>query len=111
MGAIMNKTLLLTLLARCREDLLKELENQEGTSGNATTAAPSQTRFKSTRQSYDNAYFYILFVMFFYSFLAFALFIGFVHYDNTKKDSTDATVDKYDEESEKFEFEEEESII
>uniref|UniRef100_A0A3B4EM27 Uncharacterized protein n=1 Tax=Pygocentrus nattereri TaxID=42514 RepID=A0A3B4EM27_PYGNA len=81
-------TLLLALLKRCREVLLEDLENDhQGANGTATTVTPTQTTLiKSARQSYDNAYFYILFVMFFYSFLALTLFRSFVHSDKTKKD-------------------------
>uniref|UniRef100_A0AAY4AIW8 Uncharacterized protein n=1 Tax=Denticeps clupeoides TaxID=299321 RepID=A0AAY4AIW8_9TELE len=55
----MNHTVLLALLSRCRLAVLG---------------------------SYDNAYFYILFVMFFYGFLALTLFRSFVHRDKTRKD-------------------------
>uniref|UniRef100_A0A8B9JI50 Uncharacterized protein n=1 Tax=Astyanax mexicanus TaxID=7994 RepID=A0A8B9JI50_ASTMX len=117
----MNKTVLLALLTRCRETLLKELENKPlDTDSNATTVAPSQpVPVTSARQSYDNAYFYVLFVMFIYSFLALTLFQSFLQSEKSKKDpyeefisSADATGHKYEEDSmtEKFDFDEENII-
>uniref|UniRef100_A0A3Q4HXC7 Uncharacterized protein n=1 Tax=Neolamprologus brichardi TaxID=32507 RepID=A0A3Q4HXC7_NEOBR len=47
----------------------------------ATTVSTS-----SSRETYDNAHFYILFVMFFYSFLAMTLFKCFIDSDEEKKD-------------------------
>uniref|UniRef100_A0A668U7Y9 Uncharacterized protein n=1 Tax=Oreochromis aureus TaxID=47969 RepID=A0A668U7Y9_OREAU len=48
---------------------------------------PSTTVSTSTsRDTYDNAHFYILFVMFFYSFLAMTLFKCFIDSDEEKKD-------------------------
>uniref|UniRef100_A0A4W4FNJ9 Uncharacterized protein n=1 Tax=Electrophorus electricus TaxID=8005 RepID=A0A4W4FNJ9_ELEEL len=91
----MNKTLLLSLLTRCREAILKELEdNRQTPHGNLTTVAPTQTTGTSwARHSYDNAYFYILFVMFVYSFLALALFRSFIEHDKTKKDPYEEFMD------------------
>uniref|UniRef100_A0A8C1FNQ8 Uncharacterized protein n=1 Tax=Cyprinus carpio carpio TaxID=630221 RepID=A0A8C1FNQ8_CYPCA len=84
----MNQTLLLALLTRCRQVILKEIEtNHQDSQDNASTTAPTSVALTTTsRRSYDNAYFYILFVMFFYSFLALTLFKGFVQYDEGKKD-------------------------
>ncbi|KAG9278590.1 hypothetical protein AMEX_G6480 [Astyanax mexicanus] len=113
----MNKTVLLALLTRCRETLLKELENKPlDTDSNATTVAPTQpVPVTSARQSYDNAYFYVLFVMFIYSFLALTLFQSFLQSEKSKKEfisSADATGHKYEEDSmtEKFDFDEENII-
>lgn len=119
----MNQTFLLVLLTKCREAILKEVEqNQDATQENATTTVlMSPTALpKTSRQSYDNAYFYILFVMFFYSFLALALLRGFVQHDRTnKKDPyeefmapTDSPKKKYNDgpAAEKMDFEEENSI-
>uniref|UniRef100_A0A3Q3XLV4 Uncharacterized protein n=1 Tax=Mola mola TaxID=94237 RepID=A0A3Q3XLV4_MOLML len=55
----MNRTLLLPLLSRCLTPL--------SSTGPVATASTS-------REAYDNAYCYILFVMVFYSFLATMLF-------------------------------------
>ncbi len=87
-GATTNQTLLLALLDRCRQAILKEIEtNHQDSRDNTSTTAPTSTAVSTTsRQSYDNAYFYILFVMFFYSFLSLALFKGFVQYDDGKRD-------------------------
>lgn len=87
-GAMNNRTMLLALLARCRQAILKEMEtNHQNFQDNLTTTAPTSSSITTTRrQSYDNAYFYILFVMFFYSFMALALMRGFVRYDADKKD-------------------------
>uniref|UniRef100_A0AAX7US16 Uncharacterized protein n=1 Tax=Astatotilapia calliptera TaxID=8154 RepID=A0AAX7US16_ASTCA len=41
---------------------------------------------QASRETYDNAHFYILFVMFFYSFLAMTLFKCFIDSDEEKKD-------------------------
>uniref|UniRef100_A0A3Q3CB56 Uncharacterized protein n=1 Tax=Haplochromis burtoni TaxID=8153 RepID=A0A3Q3CB56_HAPBU len=49
--------------------------------GPATTVSTT-----SSRETYDNAHFYILFVMFFYSFLAMTLFKCFIDSDEEKKD-------------------------
>lgn len=76
----MNGTLLLTLLSRCRQ-LLEEYRGEEDTNEtlSATTAIPlpgtsPTAAVSSSRETYDNAYFYILFVMVFYSVLALTLF-------------------------------------
>ena len=78
-----NQTLLVPLLSRCQQILEDTGADINGQQINATvssgTASPlSSTRpaspISSSRETYDNAYFYILFVMFFYSFLAMTLF-------------------------------------
>lgn len=120
-GATTNQTLLLALLDRCRQAILKEIEtNLQVSQENANTTAPTSTAPVTTsRRSYDNAYFYILFVMFFYSFLALTLFKGFVQYDKGKKDSyeefmtpTDSSKQKHNAGpvADKIDFEEENSI-
>uniref|UniRef100_A0A8C1YCH3 Uncharacterized protein n=1 Tax=Cyprinus carpio TaxID=7962 RepID=A0A8C1YCH3_CYPCA len=116
----MNHTLLLALLARCRQAILKEIEtNHQDSQDNTNTTAPTSTDLATTsRRSYDNAYYYILFVMFFYSFLALTLFKGFVQYDDGKKDpykefmtSTDSSKQKCNTgpAADKIDFEEENS--
>lgn len=76
----MNKTFLLSLLSRCQRIILEDTDtNIIRHQNNSTTVSPlSSTTPMSTisnaRKTYDNAYFYILFVMIFYSFLAMALF-------------------------------------
>lgn len=81
----MNRTLLLALLSRCQqilEDTGVDINGQHinmTVSTTTTTVSPlSSTSPASTtsnsRETYDNAYFYILFVMLFYSFLAMTLF-------------------------------------
>lgn len=117
----MNQTQLLVLLARCRQAILKEIEtNHQDSRDNVTTTAPTSTSLATTsRRSYDNAYFYILFVMFFYSFLALTLFKGFVQYDKSKKDpykefmtSTDSSKQKCNAgpAADQIDFEEENNI-
>lgn len=91
----MNQTLLFALLSQCRKIILEELESNSGNSVhhlNTTSSSslpmpiltPSQPAV-DPRTSYDNAYFYILFVMGFYSFLAIALFKRFIN-SSQKKD-------------------------
>lgn len=79
----MNRTLLLTLLSRCQqilEDSGIDIDGQQfdATVSNSTVSPLSSTSpastISSSRGTYDNAYFYILFVMVFYSFLAMTLF-------------------------------------
>lgn len=116
----MNQTILLALLSRCRQVILESgTEDQQfnDTLSAMTTPTSAQTT-ASTRDSYDNAYFYILFVMFFYSFLALALFRSFLHNDKTKKEpyeefmGEDPSAPKFNPGSsvEKFYFEEENSL-
>lgn len=90
--AEVNRTLLLPLLSKCQqllEDGSKaERANATASSGTAappTSTGPEDISFSSFRETYDNAYFYILFVMVFYSFLAMALF-KCVGSDEDKKD-------------------------
>lgn len=113
----MNKTMLLALLTKCKDVTLEEQHNHENFLVNLTTATPSQTPLtNSSRKSYDNAYFYILFVMFIYSFLALTLFRSFLQNGKMMKDlhedstsPADATACKYSEDSTsaKFDFEDE----
>uniref|UniRef100_A0A671LYR7 Uncharacterized protein n=1 Tax=Sinocyclocheilus anshuiensis TaxID=1608454 RepID=A0A671LYR7_9TELE len=120
-GATTNQTLLLALLARCRQAILKEIEtNHQDSRDNASTTAPTSAALATTSmRSYDKAYFYILFVMIFYSFLALTLFKGFVQYDEGKKDPykefmtpTDSSKQKSNAgpAADKIDFEEENSI-
>uniref|UniRef100_A0A665TP04 Uncharacterized protein n=1 Tax=Echeneis naucrates TaxID=173247 RepID=A0A665TP04_ECHNA len=73
----MNRTLLLSLLSRCQQIL-------EDTA------------------TYDNAYFYILFVMCFYSFLAMTLFKCFIDSDEEKKDPYEMFMSTRQSSTEKF---------
>lgn len=90
--AEVNRTLLLPLLSKCQQ-LLEDGSKREranATASSGTAAPPNSTgpediSFSSFRETYDNAYFYILFVMVFYSFLAMALF-KCVGSDEDKKD-------------------------
>uniref|UniRef100_A0AAY4AIW3 Uncharacterized protein n=1 Tax=Denticeps clupeoides TaxID=299321 RepID=A0AAY4AIW3_9TELE len=84
----MNHTVLLALLSRCRLAVLREMERsqQEGGRPNVSATDAPAAVTGTIRGSYDNAYFYILFVMFFYGFLALTLFRSFVHRDKTRKD-------------------------
>ncbi|XP_046884136.1 potassium voltage-gated channel subfamily E member 3-like [Hypomesus transpacificus] len=93
----MNRTLLLALLTHCKTMILEELDTNIGDSAhrNATasttpgplaTVSPTSPLVLDLRGSYDNAYFYILFVMFFYSFLALTLFKNFIRSEKGKKD-------------------------
>lgn len=79
----MNRTLLLPLLSRCQqilEDTGIDISEQQlnGTVSSSTVSplpsTSTQSTVSSSRETYDNAYFYILFVMLFYSFLAMTLF-------------------------------------
>lgn len=118
----MNQTILLALLSRCRQVILdggREDQQFNDTVAAMTTPASAQaTTSPRTRDSYDNAYFYILFVMFFYSFLALTLFRSFLHNDKTKKEpyeefmGEDPAAPKFNPGSsvEKFYFEEENSL-
>uniref|UniRef100_A0A3Q3QVU0 Uncharacterized protein n=1 Tax=Monopterus albus TaxID=43700 RepID=A0A3Q3QVU0_MONAL len=90
----------------------------------STTEIPlSGTRTVSTisssRGTYDNAYFYILFVMFFYAFLAMTLFKCFIGNDEENKDPYEEfistgqpSMQKFNtgHMAEKFYFEEESSL-
>lgn len=113
----MNKTMLLALLTKCKDIILEEQDNHEFFLVNITAVTPSQPTVTNTsRKSYDNAYFYILFVMFIYSFLALALVRSFLQNEKMMKDpyedsrsSGDVTEHKYSEGSTsgKFDFEDE----
>ncbi|GAA6103450.1 potassium voltage-gated channel subfamily E member 3-like [Tachysurus ichikawai] len=102
----MNKTMLLALLTKCKDVMSEEQDNHEFfLSLNVTTVTPSHSAVtNSSRKSYDNAYFYILFVMFIYSFLALTLVRSFLQNEKMMKDqyedsrnSADATEHKYSE--------------
>uniref|UniRef100_A0A3Q0R964 Uncharacterized protein n=1 Tax=Amphilophus citrinellus TaxID=61819 RepID=A0A3Q0R964_AMPCI len=91
----MNRTLLLSLLSRCKEifeDTGTNISEHQfnGTVFNTTVSSLSNVSqapiISSSRETYDNAYFYILFVMVFYSFLAMTLFKCFIGSDDEKKD-------------------------
>lgn len=79
----MNRTLLLSLLSGCQQILEDPVIDISGDQFNVTvsngtviplsSASPMAT-ISGSRETYDNAYFYILFVMVFYSFLAMTLF-------------------------------------
>lgn len=88
-----NRTLLLALLNRCRkvfEDTSLSVHDVEmnGTFSNTTVSPFSDTypTFSTSRENYDNAYFYILFVMLFYSFLTMTLFKCFISSNEEKTD-------------------------
>lgn len=78
-----NRTLLLSLLSRCQQILEDTGIDINGHQINATvsnstvsplsSSSPVST-VSSSRGTYDNAYFYILFVMIFYSVIAMTLF-------------------------------------
>ncbi|KAM3603986.1 uncharacterized protein V6R79_004931 [Siganus canaliculatus] len=79
----MNRTLLLPLLSRCQQILEDSGVDIGGSQFNVTVSSNTESPLSSTspastvsssRKTYDNAYFYILFVMVFYSFLAMTLF-------------------------------------
>uniref|UniRef100_A0A3B4XQT9 Uncharacterized protein n=1 Tax=Seriola lalandi dorsalis TaxID=1841481 RepID=A0A3B4XQT9_SERLL len=91
----MNRTLLLSLLSRCQRILEDTGTDISGHQINATVSSSTASPLSSTspvsavsssRETYDNAYFYILFVMCFYSFLAMTLFKCFIGSDEEKKD-------------------------
>lgn len=75
----MNKTLLPTLLSQCRQVLDDYKDKDYNHTLPGSTAVPmsgtgSEAAVSTSRETYDNAYCYILFVMVFYSFLALTLF-------------------------------------
>lgn len=75
----MNRTVLPTLLSQCRQVLDDYGDPEFNRTLPDITAVPildtsSQAAVSTSRESYDNAYCYILFVMVFYSFLALTLF-------------------------------------
>lgn len=74
----MNRTLLPGLLSQCRQ-ILQDWPEDFNRTPPGNTAFPaldtgSSPAVSTSRESYDNAYCYILFVMVFYSFLALTLF-------------------------------------
>lgn len=113
----MNETVLLALLTKCKDVIMEQQHNHGSFFVNVTTVNPSQATVTNLpRKSYDNAYFYILFVMFIYFLLALTLFRSFLRNEQTTKDpyedsksSADATACKYNEDSTsgKFGFEDE----
>ncbi|KAF3699307.1 hypothetical protein EXN66_Car014994 [Channa argus] len=123
-----NRTLLLSLLYRCQqilEDTGIDINgHQINRTVSSTTASPqsstsSVTAISSSRETYDNAYFYILFVMFFYAFLAMTLFKCFIGSIEEKKDPYEEFINtgqpstqKFNtgHMAEKFYFEEESSL-
>uniref|UniRef100_A0A3P8WH77 Potassium voltage-gated channel subfamily E regulatory subunit 3 n=1 Tax=Cynoglossus semilaevis TaxID=244447 RepID=A0A3P8WH77_CYNSE len=118
----MNRTLLLSLLSRCQQILENHTEDIGGRPTNTTdsnsTVSPDLSRSgvsTSSRETYDNAYFYIMVVMFFYTFLAMSLFKCFVSSDEDKKDPYEEFINT-DQSSrqkfnaEKFDFEDESSL-
>lgn len=126
----MNRTLLLSLLSRCKQildDTGTNISERQfsGTVSNTTVSSlsnigPATTvSTTSSRETYDNAHFYILFVMFFYSFLAMTLFKCFIDSDEEKKDPYEEFIKtgrpstqafNADHMAEKFYFEEENSL-
>ena len=68
----MNRTLLLSLLSRCQQIVEDTGVDITGLQINTTVSNSSGavSSVSSSRDPYDNAYFYILFVMIFYSVLA-----------------------------------------
>lgn len=123
----MNRTLLLSLLSRCQQILEDPAIDIGGDQFNVTvsnstviplsSARPAVT-ISSSRETYDNAYFYILFVMVFYSFLAMTLF-KCIGSDEEKKDPYEEFIStgqpstqKFNtgHMAEKFYFEEESSL-
>lgn len=124
----MNRTLLLSLLAGCQQ-ILEDTDSDasghqtHGTVPSTAASPPSGTSTASaistSRETYDNAYFYILFVMVFYSFLAMTLFKCFISSDEEKKDpyeefistgQTSTQTLNAGHMAEKFYFEEESSL-
>lgn len=91
----MNRTLLLSLLSRCKhifEDAGANISEHQinatvfNTTVSSLSSASRAPSISSSRETYDNAYFYILFVMVFYSVLAMTLFKCFLGNDDEKKD-------------------------
>ncbi|KAK5859921.1 hypothetical protein PBY51_021437 [Eleginops maclovinus] len=119
---LMNRTLLLALLSRCHqimEDLGMDINgHQINMTISSTTVSPLSSTspaspISNPRDSYDNAYFYILFVMIFYSFIAMALFKCLGRDDEKEFISTGSpSTQKFNTGHmvEKFYFEEESSL-
>lgn len=125
---IMNRTLLFFLLARCQQ-ILKDTDfntshhqiNRTISKTTVSSLSNSTPVFSTTtsRATYDNAYFYIVFVMVFYSVLALTLFKCFAGSDEAKKDpheeftgsgQTSTQTFNAGHMAEKFYFEEESSL-
>lgn len=123
----MNRTLLFSLLSGCQhilEDTGIDInEHQINTTEFNSTSSPLSSTgpvsaVSSARETYDNAYFYILFVMCFYAFLATTLF-KCLGSDEEKKDPYEefmstgqSSTQKFNTGcmAEKFYFEEESSL-
>lgn len=122
-----NRTLLLPLLSRCQQILEDTSIDIKGEQFNVTLSSSTVIPLSSTspvatisssRETYDNAYFYILFVMVFYSFLAMTL-LKCIGSDEEKKDPFEEFINtgqpstqKFNKGhmAEKFYFEEESSL-
>lgn len=110
----MNRTILLSLLSKC-QNLLEDTDfDFDGQRVNTTLSFNTSTSTNnSSGKTYDNAYFYILFVFFFYTFLAMTLFKCVLSED--KKDPYEDFINtgqssgqKFN--TDKFDFEEEGSF-
>ncbi|KAM7400711.1 hypothetical protein PAMA_005080 [Pampus argenteus] len=89
------------------------------TTGSPLSSTSSVSTISSSREAYDNAYFYILFVMIFYSFLAMTLFMCFIGSDEETKEEYEEFISSGQPSTqqfntghmaEKFYFEEESSL-
>uniref|UniRef100_A0A672FF64 Uncharacterized protein n=1 Tax=Salarias fasciatus TaxID=181472 RepID=A0A672FF64_SALFA len=87
----MNRTVLLSLLTRCRkvlEDSGFNTSGQQTHTGAASVSNASQAaNVSASREASDSSYLYIVFVMLFYSTLAMMLFKCFISSDEEEKDS------------------------
>lgn len=88
-----NRTHFLSLFSRCKQILedtsLADYDVEMNRTFSNTTVSPlshTNPAFSTSRETYDNAYFYILFVMLFYSFLAMTLFKCFIGNEEEEKD-------------------------
>lgn len=124
----MNGSFLLSLLSRCQqilEDTGVNINRDQinrtvsSTAVSPVSSANPEYTVSSSRETYDNAYFYILFVMLFYSFLAMTLFMCFIGSDEEQKDPSEEFISpgqpstqKFNtgHMAEKFYFEEESSL-
>lgn len=108
----MNRTLLLSLLSRCQqivEDTSTDINRQQlnltapstTVSLLSSTSTSSASTTSSSRESYDNAYCYILFVMIFYAFLAMTLF-KCLGSDEEKKDPYEEFMSAGEQSAQKF---------
>ena len=109
----MNRTLLLALLSKCQqilEDTGMDINGQQINMTVSTTISTTVSPVSSTspafgdsssRATYDNAYFYILFVMLFYSVLAMTLF-KCLGSDEEKKDPCEELISAGQTSAKKF---------